>query len=79
MKAKHIKKIRAKLKDKNFLNKQLKIWAYEEKLLDNFYTFKCSEIFEGKTGAEINKIEYYRRRSKCNRKLEMLKKLLENT
>ncbi len=78
MKAKHITKLRAKLKDKNFLMQKLKEWAEEEKLLDNFYRFKCSEFFEGKTGAEINKIEYWKRWHICNSKLSTYKELIKN-
>jgi len=78
MKARHIKKIRAKLKDENFLMSHLKEWAEEEKILDNFYRFQCSDFFEGKTGAEINRREYYKRMEICRNKLKKFKRLLDD-
>lgn len=78
MKARHIRKIRLKLKNEKFLTDNLKKWAQEEKALDHFYRFKCSEFFEGKTGAELNKKEYYNRMDICSHKIEQLKRLLNN-
>lgn len=77
MKARHIKKIRAKLKDEKFLISKLKEWAEEEKQLHNFYQFKCSEFFEGKTLAEINRREYDKRSKVCSRNLRRFKNLLD--
>lgn len=77
MKARHIKNIRIKLKDEKFLIGKLREWGEEEKRLESFYRFKCSDFFEGKTLAEINRQEYYKRIKVCNRKIGQLKRLLK--
>lgn len=78
MKARHIKRIRAKLKDEKFLMSHLKKWAYEEKILDDFLRFKCSDFFQGRTNAEINGREYDKRMHICRLKLCKFKRLLDN-
>ena len=78
MKAKYFKKIRLQLKDEKFLLTQLKKWAKLEGELEHFYKFKCSEFFEGKTMAEINLKEYYKKRELYCHKIDKFKRLLEN-
>ncbi len=78
MKARHIRKIRKKLKDKSFLHRQLKKWAQEDDNLNHFYKFECSDFFRGKETAEINRQEYNKRSDICYRKLIQIKRLLQS-
>ncbi len=78
MKAKHFKKMRLRVTDKDWLLKEYRKYAEVQKELNHFRDFKCSTFFEGETLASLNRIEYRKRSNVNYRKLAQIKRLLEN-
>ena len=54
MKARHIRKLRLKSKDINYLKNELRYWAKEEAENEDFYRWECRETFVGRKMSEIN-------------------------
>lgn len=76
-----IKKLRKKIKNKRWVEKQLNRLYNVSESLHNFEIFECSDFFSGKTLAERNR-KIYQRNYKTNiRHINFLEKckLLYNT
>ena len=71
-----IKKLRKKLKNKKWVESELKGWCNNHSYWMDFHTWKCNSFFVGDALAELNQREYEENINRANRHITFLKKIL---
>jgi len=70
-------KIKLKLNDEKFLEKNLEKWAIKEKENEKFCRFECSSFFQGSTLASLNFKKYQIESVLIDRKIKKFSRLLQ--
>lgn len=77
MKAKHFRKLRKNLKNKEWVERRLYKLAQEDSDNEHFYKFECSSTFRGEKLANLNFKEYLKRNKRIERQYQFLTKISE--
>lgn len=72
MKARHFRKMRENLKNKDWLNEKLIALYKESEEWNNFKTFECSDFFRGYDYAEYNRGIHERGSKKTSRRIRFI-------
>jgi len=71
-----IAKLRKRLKEKKFLEKQYNRLTQEASEMDDFRRFECSTFFRGYERAEYNQRKYDKTMKQLTRQIDFIKRLL---
>jgi len=68
--------VNKKLKDPDYVESRYRLLCADEKKWDHFHNFECSDFFQGKTLAKLNRKEYYNAMRPIWRQKRILEKII---